>query len=270
MIRSRCCQQGILLFSIFLAKALPNVIKAGPLSAIIATLMIVLFTPLVVIADLIPFQAVYKADYEGLPIAGEGVRELVKLDDSHYRFSASVSSFMISIAEQSEFKLDQSGNLIPAEYQYHRRGIGEDRDAVLKFNWVSNTVLNDVQAKPWSMPIPVGVLDKLGYQIRMRNDLATREYKVADEFNYSIADGGKLKNYQFRILAEEVLETGLGSLRTVKVEKYHSNGKRSTIFWLARDWEFLLVRMEQSEPGKSSINLHLKRAIIGGVEMAGT
>jgi len=257
------------LFSMFLAKVLPNVIKADPLSAIIATLMIVLFTPPVVIADLIPFQAVYKADYEGLPIVGEGVRELIKLDDTHYRFSASVTSFMISITEQSEFSLDQSGNLIPAEYQYHRRGIGENRDAVLKFDWVNNTVLNDVQAQPWSMHIPIGVMDKLGYQIKMRDELANRAYKEADEFNYSIADGGKLKNYQFRVLAEEVLETSLGSLRTVKVEKYHTNGKRSTIFWLAKDWEFLLVRMEQSEPGKASINLQLKKAIIGDVELVG-
>ena len=121
------------------------------------------------------------------------------------------------------------------------------------------------------MAIPDGSMDKLGYQIKMRADLqlyysrSTRKPKLS----YVIADGGRLKNYKFQILGDEYIDTPVGKLSTIKIARLRDNDKRSTIFWLAKDWQFLLVRLEQGDSGNASFNLFLKEATMNGTQVRG-
>lgn len=234
-------------------------------------LLLLPFVPQIIQAEPTPFRAVYKAKYKGVPVVAEGIRELKKLHDNHYLLTASVKSWFISITEQSAFTWEPGHRLLPEEYQYHRRGIGRDRDAVLKFDWSIHQVLNDVQSKPWKMTIPDGTMDKLGYQIKMRADLQRYFSQTTQKpkLSYLIADGGRVKTYNFKILGDEYIDTPVGRLNTVKLARFRKNDKRSTIFWLAKDWQFLLVRLEQVESGKASFNLFLKQATVNGIAVRG-
>lgn len=234
-------------------------------------LLLLQFVPQIIQAEPTPFRAVYKAKYKGIPVVAEGIRELTKLDDNHYLLTASVKSWLISITEQSAFTWQPGKGPVPEEYQYHRRGIGRDRDAILKFDWSTHQVLNDVQSKPWKMTIPDGAMDKLGYQVKMRADLQ-HYYSQAiqkPKLSYVIADGGRLKTYNFKILGDEYIDTPVGKLDTIKLARFRDNDKRSTIFWLAKDWQFLLVRLEQVASGKGTFNLFLTKATVNGVDVRG-
>ena len=64
---------------------------------------------------------------------------------------------------------------------------------------------------------------------------------------YTIADGGKIKDYNFEILGEETLSTPLGKLDTVKLERHKPNSRRKSTLWCAKKLEFLPVKVENVE-----------------------
>jgi hypothetical protein len=208
------------------------------------------------------FKAVYKADYKGLPIRATGIRELSQTADNGYLLSSSASSFFASVTEQSQFFLGDNHRIIPTEYQYHRKGIGKNRDATLRFDWAEQQVENDVQAKPWMMSVPVGALDKLSYQLQMRHDLAAahRQNLPWPDLTYQVADGGELKTYQFSVVGIESVSTPVGKFNALRVTRVREDSDRVTDFWLAVEYDFMLVRFIQKKEDRGGFELMLKEA----------
>jgi hypothetical protein len=208
------------------------------------------------------FRAVYKADYKGLPIRATGIRELSRTADNDYLLSSSANSFVASITEQSRFSLGDDNQIIPNEYQYHRKGIGKNRDATLRFDWAALQVENDVQARPWKMSIPLGALDKLSYQLQMRHDLAAAHHHDLPwpDLTYQVADGGKLKTYQFSVVGLELVTTPVGKFNALRVTRVRKDSDRITDFWLAPEYDFMLVRFIQKEEDRGGFELMLKEA----------
>jgi hypothetical protein len=70
------------------------------------------------------------------------------------------------------------------------------------------------------------------------------------------------------VIADEVLQTPLGRLNTVKLERVRAaSDDRVTAIWLARDWDLLLVRIDQVSASGLSIKLELEHAIVGEDEV---
>jgi hypothetical protein len=135
------------------------------------------------------------------------------------------------------------GQVRPDRYQYHRSGGSRKREAILSFDWDNMTVENNVQDSPWKMDIPQGTLDKLVAQLGMMFALD----KGKSEVTFNIADGGKLKEYRFKVLGHETLELPAGTFKTVKITMLRKNKKRETYFWCAPELNYLPVRIWQRE-----------------------
>lgn len=135
------------------------------------------------------------------------------------------------------------GQVRPDRYHYQRTGGSREREAVLSFDWDNMTVENNVQDSPWKMDIPQGTLDKLVAQLSMMLALG----KGKSEVTFNIADGGKLKEYRFKVLGHETLELPAGTFKTVKITKLRKNKKRETYFWCAPELNYLPVRIWQRE-----------------------
>lgn len=185
---------------------------------------------------------------------------LKPLDDGTYEMRFFARSWFASIDETSKLRIDEENNqIIPLHYKYQRRVMGRDRDAELTFDWDKKTVTNNVQNTTWKMDIAQRVQDKLSYQLQLQQDLMNdRETLV-----YQIADGGRLKEYGFEIVGEEMLETPLGKVNTVKVKRSRENDDRVTYAWLAKDWDYLLVRLQQQEDG-DEYTIYLGKAEVNG------
>jgi hypothetical protein len=188
---------------------------------------------------------------------------LNKQDDGTYQMRFHAKSWFASIEEISHLRVDEeTGQVIPLHYTYKRRGVGKNRDAELTFDWDKQTVTNNVQNTSWKMDITQRVQDKLSYQLQIQQDLRAGEKKFA----YQIADGGRLKEYGFEVIAEESLATPLGKVATLQVKRSRENDERVTYAWLAEDWNFLLVRMQQEEKGKT-YDIDLNTANVDGKEI---
>lgn len=62
---------------------------------------------------------------------------------------------------------------------------------------------------------------------------------------------GKRKQYDYEVVASEILTTAIGPLNTTKIRRVSNNNTRETVIWLATDWDFLLVELSHTEKGDS-------------------
>ncbi|MEX1237747.1 MAG: DUF3108 domain-containing protein [Pseudomonadales bacterium] len=225
----------------------------------------------VAIAEPIPFHATYKANIKGVPFRVTGTRELTKVSDGKFLLVSSATAFLASVTEQTLFKLDADSGVVPIEYQYHKSGLGKNRDAVLTFDWEEMRVLNDARSRSWQMKVPTGTQDKLSYQLKMREDLSKARLNGNKwpEMTYQVADDGEMKQYTFRVIGEETIETPAGTFDTIKATRVRDDNQRTTHFWLAPAFDFLLIRFEQNEKDGDGFKLLLKEAIFNGKPLAG-
>lgn len=210
-----------------------------------------------------PFKATYKAKYRGISVTA--VRTMEVLKDGSYLYSFVADSLIADLKETSQFRWSDSINIIPLRYTYERSVFGRDRSAEIIFDWDKNRVTNNVEGKPWHMSIPLNTLDKLSYQLQLRADLING--KALSE--YDVADGGKLKKYGFEVIGEESLKTRAGRFEVVKVRRLREEDEeRQTVIWFAKNWDYLVVRLQQEEDDKS-YEIDLVSATVNGREVKG-
>ena len=211
-------------------------------------------------ADLASYRAEYVAEYQGLPVRARGVREFSSLGNDRFQLVSSATSLFVKLTESTRFeKLD--GKLMPLSYSYVRKGMGKNKQENLDFDWQQMQLHHEGTTSE----LTADTLDKLSYQFQLQSDVADAVSAGLTDtiLSYQIADEEKRKIYRFRISGEETLETPIGDLRTVKVERLRDDDERQTIFWLAADHSFLLVRLVQVEKDRG-FELNLSNATING------
>lgn len=228
------------------------------------TLLIIglLLSGSIAVADPTPFRAVYKTDYKGLPVSATAIRELKQVSDHQYLFTSTAKSFFISVTEQSLFYWQDRA--IPLEYQYSRKGIGKNRDDRMTFDWQSNTATRE----ELDFDIIPGTLDRLLYQLQMREDLNAADGDQWPKMQYEVADRGRTRVYNFEVTGREVISTPLGDIDTIRATRIRKDNERVTTFWLAPDYDFLLVRFLQQEE-KGGFELLLKEVEFDGQRLTG-
>ena len=133
-------------------------------------------------------------------------------------------------------------NIIPLNYSYKRTGGKKNRDVKINFNWNNQQIINRVNDSVWRMKTQSGVLDKLLYQLVIMIDLKSGNIPE----KYMVADGGKIKEYVFEYIQDEVIETPIGSFNTMKFSLYKKN-KQETFLWCAYDLDYLPIKVITKE-----------------------
>ncbi len=202
------------------------------------------------------FTAYYDL-YRGVIHFGQTRRTLSHNDDGSFTYESETRPNKVfsllargHIIERSRWIVHEN-RVRPLEYSYLRSDGQTERDVTLNFDWDKFLVTNTINNDPWQMPIPGNALDKLIYQIALMVDLQ----QGLTEFNYEIADGGKLKQYTIQALGEAHIDTPLGRLKTIKVQRV--GDKRNTTMWCAPRLNYLPVRIEQEEENGRRIKAQL-------------
>jgi hypothetical protein len=189
------------------------------------------------------FEARYRLEQHNLRI---GTASIALQTDGQghylYKFHSKPSRWISWFAdnqlhESSRGKIINSG-IRPQRYDYERSGDNQ-RIASLSFDWQSMRVENDVAGSHWEMDIPPGTHDKLATQLGMMIALGEDRHDVT----FTVADGGTLKEYRYRVVGTEVLELPAGTFRTLKVAKLRKDIEQETIIWFAPALHYLPVRI---------------------------
>lgn len=131
----------------------------------------------------------------------------------------------------------------PLVYHYDRHADDVARNVQVRFDWENGVVLNTAENHTWRTPVPPGTLDKFSYLLALMGDLADGKRNM----QYTIADGGRLKVYDMRAAGTEVLETALGTLQTLKVQRLRDQAYGEATLWCAPALGYLPVKVENRD-----------------------
>ncbi|MGI9287005.1 MAG: DUF3108 domain-containing protein [Pseudomonadales bacterium] len=215
--------------------------------------------------ELKPYVAQYKSVVSGFSV--DLHREFAR-DGAQYSVSMKMKKLFFGIKENSDFEIDQDGIVKAISYSHIRSGASNRHNTHLQFDWSANHVSDLLIKNHVPLNVDFPTYDKLSYQPQFRLDLITKP--LAQRYEYQLASYKRVKLYAYDFVAEETIETPLGKLRTLKFERDHGAKKRENFIWFAKDWDYLVARIDYiDKPGSKPDRLLIQSATIEGKPVAG-
>lgn len=211
----------------------------------------------------VEFSAYYEARTNGM--RGDAERHLIAQDDG-YRMNVSLEARMAGIKigelnQSSEFTLE-GDRIVPQIYSYTISGITSEVQEI-RFDWQNGSALSRRDDEAWDLDIEPGVVDNLSYQLALARAVERVDSQEEQEFTLQVINRDEIRSHRYRIVGEEQLDSPIGLLNTIKLERVRDDDSgRTTEIWLASDWNYLLARLEQHNPGGLRIELKLENAIV--------
>jgi hypothetical protein len=219
-------------------------------------------------ADWQPHQARYAVYRNGKP-AGEanvsfevqGNRLVIRSEGSG---THGLGRFLgVSEFESVEGYLDQ-GRFLPEKFLHRSRVAGMNDVWTARYDWPRNTVTVTKAKKYRSMDLGEGALDDLSLKLEIARRLRD---KVPDLALFKV-DEEEIKPHLYRLLGTELLETSLGCLQTMAVERVRTDGSgRFSRTWYAPDLDFVVVRMERGKTGGPRLELRITELVLAQNEV---
>lgn len=79
------------------------------------------------------------------------------------------------------------------------------------------------------------------------------------QFSYPVIHKGKQKTHTYRVVGQEKVDTGQGTVNALIVERQRSSKNRKTRLYVAPELDYLLVKIEHQESRLATISASLKK-----------
>jgi hypothetical protein len=200
-------------------------------------------------------------------MSGTAERNLTQEANGVWKLSFKASMMIASLTETSTLTLDKD-TLLPQSYHFERGGLGKAKKADLDFDWNAKMVTGTDRGDAVKIPLNRGMVDKSTYQLALQHDVAAGKKSMS----YQVVDDGEVDTYDFRVLGSEKVETKAGKIDAIKVERVRdpTQSKRTTVLWFAKDWDYLLVRLQQVETDGKEYNIMLQDGTVNGKTVKGS
>lgn len=194
--------------------------------------------------DVQPYTASYHFNIDN-KLSGTATRVLEKTGSDTYRYVFSASAPLASAQETSDFRFDGK-QVMPLRYQQSRKIFMIGKQTTVNYDWARNMASSKRDKNSQQYALKPGTLDSLNLEVQIRRDLHDTGKLGSD---YWLGDAKGLSPLKFEILGEEELDTPLGKLQTVKIQRHHSSADRHTTFWLAKDMDYIPAKVVQNDDG---------------------
>lgn len=211
--------------------------------------------------DLTEFESEYAAYANG--IKATATRKLQMLSDGSYQFNSNLTAKIVgttiaALSETSRFQLIRE-DIAPLQYQYTLSGIS-DETKLITFNREAMIAVSSEALKSWPVEFDKNTQDPLSYQLELARQIAVKTDVI---YEIPVIDGDSTEIQRFQIIGEEVIESMVGELRCIIIEKIReANDPKSTTIWLAKDHAYLLTKLEQTTKSGLTISLELNSATV--------
>jgi hypothetical protein len=212
--------------------------------------------------ELLPFSATYKSRHGVVSATGE--RELKAIERGQWQLTNRAKLLMVEVTEQSTFVLND-GAVQSVSYEFVNP-FRSERSQSLQFDWPQK-LATDHKSKE-QVELPERAFDKLNYQAQLQLDACANPANFQTR-DYLVVDRGRIKTYRVESKGIEVLATGVGSLRTLKLRQYRPDRQeKETLVWMATEWNCLLAKIEDRDEDEV-VSLSLVKAAVNGVAVTG-
>lgn len=194
------------------------------------------------------FKADYRLKHNGVEI-GHVTLVVKQTEPQHYTLTSTTETSGLlafiredDVVETSEFEVVE-GKPKPLNYRYTEQ-LGEGiKNVHLAFDWKKNRVTNSNDKSRWHMKITDGVVDKALMQIALMLDLSESK----EPLSYQVADGGRLKTYQFAYQGLEKISVNNKDYQTIKLARTKDDKPLITYYWCAPSLHMLPVRLTREK-----------------------
>ena len=204
---------------------------------------------------LVPFEAEYRISVNRIPTPIRAELRLVEEErEDHYRMEFQIHSRLMQNTETTRF-IWRDCNPRTEQYNHQFRGFGRQRDHQMDFFWEepAQVVTTSVsgrrgEAEFEAFEIPQETLDDLTMLLKTRCLITEgKEY-----YTVKSAYGSGVREHEVRLVGSEVLDTPMGELETLMVERVRERDRRRgrdrhTMFWIAPALDYMLVRARHVE-----------------------
>lgn len=191
-----------------------------------------------------PFHVQYRLYVSKIPTTIKADLWLRKLEkEDLYQMELEVDSLLIDNRELSTFTWSDCQPRTQ-HYTHSFRGFGRRRNYQMDFSWNPPSVLTEGRRKTHRTLIEEDTLDELTMLLKARCVLAEgdKQLKVTSVY------GTRLREHHMQVIGREIVDTPLGKVECLIVEKKRDqDSERRTLFWVAPEWEYLLVRARHVE-----------------------
>ena len=210
-----------------------------------------------------PYQARYHTTTMGLGIT---LKRSLTEQDGVYTLSNAGELIVAGISETAHFTLAE-GSIRGIDFLYELTGLVK-RCREVQFD-AERSVIRSLKKKTWSEhPWQPDILDRLSQQEALRLALMNAETAPA-LLEFTVIDGTRIKTHQLEWVGDEKLATEVGELDTVHYRQIHEDPqKRASDIWLAKDFDYLMVRTRHIE-NDTPVDITLIDASIDGAAVAG-
>ena len=197
------------------------------------------------------FEALYTTSALGMTL--DLKRSLIQGGDT-YTVSSHGKNMLISMNESADFRI-VDGRIEGIRFDSRVKSLKTNERAV-RFDQ-SGGVIDSMKRGDWTQhPWEPGVLDRFSQQQQLRLTLIG-ENEPPETLEFRVVDGPKVSDKRWKRLPDEVIETPLGQISTIKYRAVHTNpDKRASEIWLAPELDYLMVKtihVERSSTVKVTI-----------------
>lgn len=213
-------------------------------------------------ANLDTYQLEYITQVKGFKL--KALRTLSE-KNGIYSLSQVTTTTILETQESALFSLDAKSNFLSINSGYLRKVLGSKLQRTTTFDYKKHQaryVENKASAKLFS--IPDIVFDSLTYQERIRFELIQSQGKSISGI-YPITDKDRIRDYEFSIIGSEKLNTPLGIIDCIKIERVRKNSDKHTTVWLAKNASYIIVKILHQEDNEPDYQLNLVGGSVNGV-----
>ena len=160
----------------------------------------------------------------------------------------------------------QDGRFLPLRFEHNVSvaGIGTHWTAV--FDWPADTVTVEADRKRFELELQGEALDGLSLKLELQRRLRANE----ENLEFLLVDEDAIDPQNFRRLPTEMLETSLGCLETIPVERIRSpDSSRYTRAWHAPALHYLTVRLEHGKTDGDHMEMRIAELQLTGQPHSG-
>ncbi|QJX03256.1 DUF3108 domain-containing protein [Alcanivorax sp. IO_7] len=195
---------------------------------------------------LAPFSAEYRIYVNKIPtpIKATLILEPVAGDD-RYHMLFEAHSWLLNNREESWFRWNRCAPRT-IRYEHEFNGFGKHRYYHTDFDWDKPGVITESEDGVEAFAIPEDALDELSMLLRARCVFAGGD----KEYDATSVYGDDLRHHHFVVVDRETIDTPMGELDTLVVEKKRDKDedeKRRTLFWVAPKVGYMVVKARHIE-----------------------
>lgn len=213
-----------------------------------------------------PFELHSQTTVWGMKVKAD---QVLKQQEGIYQLSQITHAPFIRIEELSIFRFDENQRLIPIRYDYQRSVFG--KKLVRKNRFTDNGRQASYQENKKdvvNITLKQAVADQLNFILLIQQWLKTSP-AVGSIKTIASLSRKRVKEQDFQVIRHEWIETNLGWFDTAVIERDHGDDSKKTIIWLAKDWEYLVVKMLHEDDDVGEQSIFMQDAKLDGKKITG-